>query len=301
MYNPTKFCAECLPHRGFPNANTSWSFIEGYAEFTAALTNKYYRSPTPSLYPTGYGFVNLEIDYRSGGMTLDPSEEEWAVAGILWDLMDPGKEIAMQRVVNGSALAISRVYPNPVDEVSLDEKLILQIIQKGKPKTVVDLYNVHAAAWQVSKPALDMIFLDHGFFADIVERNHIHDSEAETIPESGNAPDRMRRERSPPALLGSYIVSDTDGTFEVSITFLQGGSQYDYSYPLAMKRGVPVNITMPPDYYPSKAVFRPVSGEGKKLPVVLEFSSEEFWTYMYSRPGELQIFRHLPATAGNRD
>jgi hypothetical protein len=58
---------------------------------------------------------------------------------------------------------------------------------------------------------------------------------------------------------------------------------------------------MPPDYYPSKAVFRPVSGEGKKLPVVLEFSSEEFWTYMYSRPGELQIFRHLPATAGNRD
>jgi hypothetical protein len=294
MYSPLKSCANCEDHGGRANDNTSWSLIEGFAEFTAALVNKHYGNAAPHLYPLGESVVSLETDYKSWGSEYSELDEELAVAGILWDLHDPGKEIALQHVLNGTLLDNSKVYPNPVDEVSLEDKLIFQVIQKGKPRTVVDLYNAFTGTY-VSKINEDMIFLDHGFFADIVDRNYVHDSLAETIPESGHAPGRMRRESPPPSLPGSLLVSDADATFDVTITFLQGDGQYDYSYVLAMKRGAPAYFTMPPEYYPTKAVFSPVSADGKKLPAVFEISSEEYWAYIRSGPEKSAIFKHIPA------
>jgi hypothetical protein len=97
----------------------------------------------------------------------------------------------------------------------------------------VELYNTYAGTY-VSQVDEDMIFLDHGLFADVVERNYIHDSPAEPIPESGHAPDRMHRDRPPPTLPGSFIVADAP--FEVIITFLQGDDLYDYFYCLCLSR-----------------------------------------------------------------
>jgi hypothetical protein len=283
--------------------NTSWSFIEGFAEFTAALTNKYYGSTAAHLYPVEDTIQNLELDFKAwtaieAGVDENRvmqyyTEEEWAVAGVLWDLYDPGKEIALRHMLNGTLLELSKVYPSPVDQVSLDEKQILQVIQKGKPRTVVDLFNVFTGTY-VSRVDEDMIFLEHGFFADIIERNYVHDSVAETIPESGHTPGRLRRESPAPTLPGSFIVTDADATFEVSITVLQR-RQTDYSYDLAMKRGVPAYFTMPPEYYPSKAVFKPLNDEGKALAPVLEISSEEYWDYIRSGPEKAGVFKTIPA------
>jgi hypothetical protein len=51
---------------------------------------------------------------------------------------------------------------------------------------------------------------------------------------------------------------------------------------------------MPPEYYPTKAVFSPVSADGKKLPAVFEISSEEYWAYIRSGPEKSAIFKHIP-------
>ncbi len=300
MYSPRKSCPAgrtCKNHWGFKNGNSSDSFVEGFAEFTAALTNRFYGSAAPYLYPVADSTENLELDFKAWTVIEQPpddpyAEEEWAVAGVLWDLLDPGKEIALQHSVNGVLLDLSRVYPAPVDEVSLDEKLILQVIQKGKPQTVVDLYNAYAGTY-VSRVDLDMIFLEHGFFADTVERNFIQDSAAEIIPQSGNSPDRLDRESPAPTLRGSYILSDAGGTFDVAVTLSQDGAeQYHYSYTLQLEPGVPAYFTMPPEYYPSTAAFSPLL-DGKKGPAVLEISSDEYWQYIRSGPEQSAIFKRI--------
>lgn len=294
LYDPDIPCAGCKNHNGWANENSNDSYVEGFAEFAAAMVSKHYGNPEANIYPIGSHAINLEINFRTG--PLKNHDEELAVAGILWDLFDPGREIGLSHNVNRVPIPISKVYPNPSDIVSLDEKRIFMNIKNGEPKTVVDLYNVFVASGDVTEVDADMIFLDHGFFADVVDRNYIHDSVAETIPESGHAPNRLRRESPPPTLPGSYIVFESGGTYEVSVT-LSGDptGQYAYSHTMRLESGVPAYFTMPPEYYPSKAVFKPITAEGKALAPVLEIDSEEYWDYIRSGPEKAGVFKTISA------
>jgi hypothetical protein len=258
----------------------------------AALTNKHYGDPAPSWYRVGTARHDLELDYKAWGW--NNFDEELAMAGILWDLYDPGKEVALKHRMNGRWLQISKVYPDVMDVVSLPEQWVVQQVLDGRFSTVWDLYNFLVVSGKMAPEELDMILLDHGFFADVEERDYIHDSTNEEIGYSGSTegPNRPSRLRPVPSLPGSFLVSDSGGTFEVTTTLLQDNAVPN-SYTLDLEPGVPAYFTMPPEYYPSRAELRPLV-DGKKGPVVLEIDSDEYWQYIRSGPEASAVFRRLP-------
>ncbi len=70
-------------HAGFKNNSTADSYLEGFAEFIPMVMAKHYNYANPHIYPV---VGSLEANKISlGAMGQD---EELAVAGILWDLID---------------------------------------------------------------------------------------------------------------------------------------------------------------------------------------------------------------------
>jgi hypothetical protein len=80
--------ADNTNHGGYRNVVTTDSWTEGFAEFYSLLTGWQIASrATPWLYRwnTAGGATNLESNFRAMTWT----DEEFAVAGLLWDLVDP--------------------------------------------------------------------------------------------------------------------------------------------------------------------------------------------------------------------
>lgn len=285
-----------IPHKGYSNNSTNDSYIEGMASFFAMLTNEFHGHPHPDLYRVGASMIDVELNYKA----WSGDDEEFAVAGVLWDLHDSGKEVGVGFMRNGTLAKASKVYPSPTDTVSLDAKTILQELEGSKATTAVDIYNAFVGLG-ISQEDLDMIFVDHGFFADVEDRNYIHDSAAETIPESGSktGPVRLVRHSPVPTIPGAYLASNSDATFNVTISYPEPFEYSDYSYILEMKAGSPAYFEMPPEYYPSTAFITPISGEGKPLPGGIEIDSGEYWTYVSSNPPVDGVFKSISVEGGS--
>ena len=99
-------------HAGFPNLNTNDSWVEGFAEFYSLLTaNQMENDAWPELYRWAGIEDNLESNYLAWTRTLrNPAvwpnwwsaDEEFAVAGLLWDLIDPVDANDATRLVHGT-------------------------------------------------------------------------------------------------------------------------------------------------------------------------------------------------------
>ncbi len=288
------------PHQGYLNSGTNDSIIEGFAEFVAMLINEYYGNSTPYMYPVGPGNYNLETDYKVWGPWI---HEEFSVAGILWDFHDAGNETNPGLVINGTLVGTSKVIPNLADKIASDAKTILGTINDQEPKTIVELYHEF-----LNNPSgsdnLNMIFVNHGAFADIEEWNNIHDSFDETISETGNTPNRVVRKSTAPELPGSNLVSNIDSSFNITISHIEPFSYYDYSYLVDMKGGEPTYFAVPPEYYPSTVIVTPLSKEGNPLPGAIEINSDEYWNYIRSNPPQDGVFRNISVEGsddGNRN
>ncbi|MGK2926933.1 MAG: hypothetical protein ACSLE2_15070, partial [Lysobacterales bacterium] len=184
MYNAYDNTAR-QPHAGYANESSNDSVIEGFATYMAMLTNEHYGAPSPQ---TVAG-QNLELDYKVWGLQgvwglgryqTDDSEEN-AVTGILWDLHDTGHEINFGQRVNGRLVPVSRIFPASEDKVALSASQILDVIHRSRPRTLDQLHGAFYDEGVISEKDLDMIFVNHGAFADIVERNYVHDSDDEFI------------------------------------------------------------------------------------------------------------------------
>lgn len=292
-----------INHNGYGNPTTNDSVIEGFAEFNAMLIAEYYGSPTPYLYNVRTIVLNLEEDYQVwGNMGPSPSRtvdskssslyEELAVAGILWDLHDKGKEID---------LTTSKVYPESTDDILLDRETILKTILKNRPLLLADLYGDFAL---VANPSdVDMIFVNHGAFSDTVQRNFVQDTKDEKPGYTGSSiwPNRPVRQSPRPALPGSYLISTSDAAFSVNVVHEAPYSNYDFSYQIDMQANSPTYFEMPPSYFPSKAVFREVLEDGRATEdEIMTIDSNEYWDYILSEPAEGDIFRTLPESASGR-
>ncbi len=277
-------------HAGYANDSTNDSFIEGFAEFFSMLTKEHYAKPEPWKYPVGGHSYNLEEDIKVWGAGID---EEFAVAGILWDLHDSGVETNQGFVSDdGYVGAVSRVYNQTTDKVSQQGSEIIKAVQTSRVKTLVGTYV--ALLPSVSSEDLDMIFLNHGAFADISERNYIHDAWNETISQTGNTANRMVRFSPVPELPGSYIVADATALLEVAFRHVEPFGQYDYSYTVNLTASEPAYFSMPPPYYPSKAVFSQLSEDGTVLASnITSIDSAEYWSYIDSSPSENATFRTI--------
>lgn len=273
-------------HSGYEiNKSTNGSFREGFGEFIGMLVAESQGSPNPYIYPTDASVTNLEADIKIW------DDEEFAIAGILWDLHDGGIETNHGFVLNGTRVNPSRVLPAFDDKVALGAKTIIDTINANEPLTLVDIYDSFNGL--VPKSDLDMIFVNHGAFADIVQRNYIHDSWNETISQTGETPSRLFRAKVLPNLPGSYIVSDKDAVYNVTFRHIEPFGYYDFSYTLDMKADTPFYFKMPPEYYPSTAIFTPLSVQGEKLPPGFEIDSDEYWEYIHSGPPKDGVFKRI--------
>jgi peptide/nickel transport system substrate-binding protein len=205
---------------------------------------------------------------------------------------------------DGYVGTVSRVYNQTSDKASQQGSDIIKALQTSRAKTLVGVYV--ALLSSVSTENLDMIFLNHGAFADISERNYIHDAWNETISQTGNTANRMVRFSPVPELPGSYIVADGNALLEVAFRHVEPFGQYDYSYTINMTANEPAYFSMPPPYYPSKAVFSQLSDDGTVVAAnITSIDSAEYWSYIDSSPSENATFRTIqvadvvPVSTGN--
>jgi hypothetical protein len=277
------------PHQGYLNINTNDSIIEGFAEFVAMLIYEHYGEPRPYIYPVGTGRYNLEQDYKVWGPWID---EEFAVAGTLWDFHDKGIETNNGSVVNGTVIPVT-VFNSPVkDELSLDGKTIIGMLDSSEPKTLSELWKIFYPNHQSKATS---ILVNHGAFADTDKRDWRYDGNRELPGESGSLinPARLVRHTPAPELPGSNLVSDRDVTINVTINHVEPFGDYDYSYLLHMRAGEPTYFAVPPEYYPSSFTVTPISPGGNSV----EFDSGEYWDYIRSNPPQDGIFRQISVTA----
>jgi hypothetical protein len=299
------------PHAGYENSGTNDSVVEGFASFVALLIAEHYQGGSSSkympLYPGGPGSIDLDVDYQVWGdhvrVTKDssgnfkftdrpnhgpPDDEEDAIDGILWDLHDNTRD---------SHSGLSEVYPTSVDEVpSIPASTILGVISNTKPMNLLQLYNAFEA--ELPKQSVDMIFVNHGAFGDAIKRNLKQDL-GELTGYTGDPrtnPDRTHRTKVP-TQPGSYIVSQNDATFNISMIHDSPNNNYDNSYLINMTKGELTYFRMSPSYYPSKAVFDQVTRNGTLTLVknAITIDSDEYWDYISSNPKDNQTFKTIPS------
>jgi peptide/nickel transport system substrate-binding protein len=313
------------PHAGYANDGTNDSLVEGFASFVAMLVAEYHDEMEGGLpkYPLGTHRYNLEQDFRVWGdnvrmFRLDDgrvvsyfspdrrNDEEWAVAGLLWDIHDRGQEFHVSLRTSAANdpnelwAPISEVYNVTRDNVALFDHHILDNIRSAKPMNLVNLYS--AFSGDVSSQDLDMVFISHGAFGDVSKRDLVH-SVGESVGPTGSkeAPDRPVRSSPYPMLNGSYFSAETDATFEVKFAHREPYSFYDYSYSVNMTKGEPAYFEMPPSYYPSVAQFFTISPSGQLSDdSSLTINSTEYWSYIYSKPQENAIFKTIEVTASQQ-
>ena len=83
-----------INHDGYKNTTTSDSWIEGFAEFFALLVDREIvkNGTTPHIYDLAGTASNLEANWISWGFRNTQSFQEFAVASLLWDLLDPAND-----------------------------------------------------------------------------------------------------------------------------------------------------------------------------------------------------------------
>ncbi len=85
-------------HGGYDNPTTADSYVEGFAEFMSVVIGEYYNNYWENLEEKRCGgasscppFGSLEPNFKA--WEIEGKAEEWAVAGVLWDLYDGPEQI----------------------------------------------------------------------------------------------------------------------------------------------------------------------------------------------------------------
>lgn len=254
--NPPAAGADCN-HWGYSNATTTDSWTEGFAEFYSLMVGKEIALKAhPELYRWMRSDSNLESNYLAwDGQNPAGGDEEFAVAGLLWDLADPAD------ADDGTFLGLGTGSPDYyADCVQGDLNSLWSILSKSwgtsVPKSplapasygyvfdIKHLYDVLqaqgiGAAHSRGGPLTDLqeLFVAHGFFADTGPGDRIY-RPGEEIGRAADAARPGRRNRPPTH--GSYIAfSATDAQtgapvsvqdFQVAVRFDPPFAHYSYSY-----------------------------------------------------------------------
>jgi hypothetical protein len=314
MYSKSPLEPNRVPHAGYENSGTNDSLGEGFATFVSLLINEHYKVgtiKTQSTYRLGETRIDVEKDYKVWGdhvklvrdangntKVIDvnyngpPDQEERAVTGILWDIHDKVSDRQSQ---------LSTLYRTSVDMLSLPDWQILKIISDNEPMNLVQLHDNFRA--NVPQDKVDMIFINHGAFADTLIRNLVQEVPAELPGFTGDTrtdPDRHNRMKEP-LTPGSYIIAQNDATFNISFIHEAPYGGYDYSYLVNMTKGKLTYFEMAPSYYPSKAMFDQVNLNGNMTLVknTVTIDSDEYWDYISSNPEDNHIFKTIPSIVDN--
>jgi len=297
-------------HCGYANWLTADSYVEGFAEFTSLLTAEHYQDPAPFRYRWEGGNPSLEIDYRAWGSfaaafdlagnllnfrSIDPDQEEFAAAGILWDLHDGGN-LQFDNVREDKALGVISSQIRTGDAMALTDAAIYDLIHEQQPSTLEDLHRVFGASFpqntdggQPADPIPDVseIFIAHAAFDDVGPRNVVHD-QGETVGGTGSSrlPMRPNRQSKPPDPRAYLIAHFLDGqggaidpgeiTLEVEIEVLPPYAYYSYDYDV-VPDSERIYLPLPPNHFPSVAHLRARWPAGARVSLPYDLGSETFW------------------------
>jgi uncharacterized repeat protein (TIGR01451 family) len=297
-------------HGGYDNDTTWDSYIEGFAEFTSMLIAEYYGDPRPNAYRWDGSNSNLELDYRvwgsymaifdpAGNMTgfrsLTPDDEEFAVAGVLWDFHDGG-DTDFANIREEKALGVVSNLIKTQDWLSLSPVEIFELIQlPEQPSTLKQLHSRFAEAHPLNSDApddfgdADEILIAHGAFDDVKRRNLRHDREEEPGLTGSIAPPEPSRpgRQSKPSIPNAYLmlrfigvegdeIDPREVTLKVRIAVDPPFEYYSYEYEVKPQSGR-VYLVMPPNYFPSRAILTAMGNDGvASSPFIL--GSEEYWS-----------------------
>ncbi|MBC7170548.1 hypothetical protein H5T54_06445 [Candidatus Bipolaricaulota bacterium] len=288
-------------HGGYANSNTSDSVAEGFAEFTSMLTAEHYGDHGAFRYRVGGNNHNLEVDLQLWG----PDREEYAIAGLLWDLHDGG---GLEPKPLGT---ISTVIATR-DHVSLSDVEIFGIFVDSKPTTLKGFHDAFMAIppygttdtdWD-GVPDVRELFVAHGAFEDIRPTNQKWDGGDEIIGFGGMA----GRPKSPPLAQAYLLIRLVDSagravpvdqaTMRVEMRFADPFAYYDYQdeRPLWSER---VYFVMPTNFYQVSAFITvEVPGVGRSAP--LEITAQQYWE-LFQQAGEAgldYLFEHTFVLGG---
>ncbi len=204
--------ADCEPntnHGGWENCSTSDSWAEGWAEFWSAVLWDQNGWPRPHLYRLGnayvHGLIPLEFDWQVWDRPCEqqwcPSREEFAVAGLLWDLYDPVEGVpTLDDYVFVPLPELWNILGQSSDAAPLrDMKDVydrLKDAEIGAEDSNLDECNL---------TDLDELFVNHGFYYDANYAGygtHIYDCGEEV----GRAADNGRPGRHNAPMVDAYLL-----------------------------------------------------------------------------------------------
>ena len=146
-------------HKGFLNSSTSDSLMEGFAEFMSLVMGKHYKYQRYDVYSQ---WGSLEVNY----FPYDSlgTDEELAVAGILWDIIDSSSDY--NRGTDDD------------DDVSLDFSVLWKVLShyhRDFTSMYEELINVVAKDDASLKGNINKIFKLHRFFSESEQGNSQRD------------------------------------------------------------------------------------------------------------------------------
>lgn len=247
-------------HGLIKNQDSTDSWREGFAEFISIVMKDVMLEDTRAYMYKYDGIIdNLEGNFRVF------EDEEFAVAGVLWDLYDGINETDHDNV-----------------QMTLEE--IWDILNQENLDTFYYVYFALQLQSDVSSEALDEIFISHGFYND-TNGNKEYDSGEPVGTTSWNTAYPNRENK--PVRQGSYIYLSVvdertgeniaDCTLRYEVQFDPPFEDYSYSFTKDVT-GLPgkVSIVMPPGQYSSRLVITPLNeGYPEGEPIVV--LPAEYW------------------------
>ena len=249
-------------HGGYANHCTGDSWVEGWAEFwPCALA----RNGGVAGWYLFWGTTSLEQNWTAWDSDGGISREEFAVASLLVDLVDP-------------------VNLPEHDFISMTDSQLWAVIGS---KSLTDMSGVYAAL--VSKNVgqldtnadnttdLDELFIEHGFFAD--DGNGSYDGETVGL---GGKPGRMSTLLVPNAYLRTIVTDSrgkpiSGGTLVVDVVFDSPLDIYNYSYEVDLQDSdTLVYFEVAPDRYDPSIKMRVRDDEGN-LSDEFVLSNSAYW------------------------
>lgn len=285
LYNKFPLSATDINHGGYANPTTGDSFSEGFAHFMAIYMQHYFNDDNPKVIP---GRGNIEVNYKAWQQS--GKAEEFAVAGVLWDLMDDASD-------NGG---------RDDDDMELDFMDLWKLLRQYH-SDFTSFYELLINTYPDQKSSIDEIFINHGFFTDSrtgskeyefgeayldLNRNGVLDSSEPYIDYSNNdsfgypymeynvgdktgaaAYFSNLKRRSQEFFPGNFIKVNNDILiYSVSVTF-RDYPYLDYATMTCNADGF-VYVEVPPREYPCTITVTPYDGNKKNA---LVFDSDDFW------------------------
>jgi len=298
-------------HAGFENHCSSDSYVEGFAEFMALLINKEMNVQPPaspllpdfawSRYPVGKANEYLEYNIDQ------PTDEEFCIAGLLWDLYDGVEPVDKDNVDLDlesvwSILSEPYIFPvyyryNPktgltkkLDETTMDIRYISYI------KDLYDGLIENAEYYNYSSSQINTLFVSHKIFNDTNKDGVWQPGEPVGI-NLLNSKDRRKRPIDESQLLALDIPEDML-PIEVKVTSTHTGPYtiYDHEYTVTLwKYPAQIPVMMPPEKYsPSMQIEVVKQGYVDANPLILD---PETYGELVSTLGNLGS--HTPALDTN--